>query len=96
MATYRRIYDSRHLQADCQEPGSAPEHYTLGNRVSATFTFYFTSVHTYRECRVSYKFVRKFAKNAGNSSLTSRQPGDVNSAEADRRATPVFIVRRVV
>jgi len=25
MATYRRVYDSRHLQADCQEPGSAPE-----------------------------------------------------------------------
>jgi len=22
---YRRVYDSRHLQADCQEPGSAPE-----------------------------------------------------------------------
>jgi len=21
---YRRVYDSRHLQADCQEPGSAP------------------------------------------------------------------------
>ena len=28
MATYRRVYDSRHLQADCQEPGSAPEPYT--------------------------------------------------------------------
>jgi len=27
MATYRRVYDSRHLQADCQEPGSAPEPY---------------------------------------------------------------------
>ena len=27
MAAYRRIYDSRHLQADCQEPGSAPEPY---------------------------------------------------------------------
>ena len=27
MATYRRVYDSRHLQADCQEPGSAPESY---------------------------------------------------------------------
>jgi len=26
MAAYRRVYDSRHLQADCQEPGSAPEH----------------------------------------------------------------------
>jgi len=27
MAAYRRVYDSRHLQADCQEPGSAPELY---------------------------------------------------------------------
>jgi len=27
MATYRRVYDSRGLQADCQEPGSAPEPY---------------------------------------------------------------------
>jgi len=23
MAAYRRVYDSRRLQADCQEPGSA-------------------------------------------------------------------------
>jgi len=34
MAAYRRVYDSRHLQADCQELGSAPQS-TLGNRVSA-------------------------------------------------------------
>ena len=27
MAAYRRVYDSRHLQSDCQEPGSAPEPY---------------------------------------------------------------------
>jgi len=27
MAAYRRVYDWRHLQADCQEPGSAPEPY---------------------------------------------------------------------
>ena len=27
MAAYRRVYDSRHLQAGCQEPGSAPEPY---------------------------------------------------------------------
>ena len=38
MAAYRQVYDSHHLQADCQEPGSAPEPYTLGNRVWATFT----------------------------------------------------------
>ena len=25
MTAYRRVYDSRHLQADCQEPGLAPE-----------------------------------------------------------------------
>jgi len=37
MAAYRRVYDSRHLQADYQEPGSAPEPYTLGNRVWAAF-----------------------------------------------------------
>ena len=28
MAAYRRVYDSRHLQANCQEPWSAPEPYT--------------------------------------------------------------------
>ena len=39
MAAYHRVYDSHHLQADCQEPGSAPEPY-LGNRVWATFTFF--------------------------------------------------------
>jgi len=27
MVAYRRVYDSRHLPADCQEPGSAPEPY---------------------------------------------------------------------
>ena len=27
MTAYRRFYDSRHLQADCKEPGSAPEPY---------------------------------------------------------------------
>ena len=27
MAAYRRVYDSRHPQADCKEPGSAAEPY---------------------------------------------------------------------
>ena len=27
MTAYRRVYESRHLQADCQEPKSAPEPY---------------------------------------------------------------------
>jgi len=25
MAAYRRVYDSHHVQADCQKPGSAPD-----------------------------------------------------------------------
>jgi len=37
MAAYRRVYDSHHLQADCQEPGSAPEPYTLGDQIWANF-----------------------------------------------------------
>jgi len=27
MAAYHQVYDSHHLQADCQEPGSAQEAY---------------------------------------------------------------------
>jgi len=37
MAAYRRVYDSRHLQADCQEPGSVLEPYA---RQSSTGYFY--------------------------------------------------------
>ena len=32
-AAYRRVYDSRHLQADCQEPRSTPEPYGRGIRI---------------------------------------------------------------
>jgi len=46
MAAYRRVYDSRHLQAHCQEPGSAPEP-SLGNRVWATFFIRLTRVFSY-------------------------------------------------
>jgi len=40
MAAYRRVYDSRHLQADCQEPGSAPEPYARLSSMS--YLFYLT------------------------------------------------------
>ena len=39
MAAYRRIYDSRHLQADCREPGSAPEQYTRQSSMGYLFTY---------------------------------------------------------
>ena len=38
MAAYRRVYDSRHLQGDCQEPGSAPEPYARQSSMGYLFT----------------------------------------------------------
>ena len=38
MAAYRRVYDSRHLQADCKNRNKLQSP-TLGNQVWATFTF---------------------------------------------------------
>jgi len=42
MVAYRRVYDSRHLQADCQEPGSAPEPYARQSSMCYPY-LYFTS-----------------------------------------------------
>ena len=39
MAAYRRVYDSRHLQADCQEPGSAPEPYARQSSIGRLYLF---------------------------------------------------------
>ena len=43
MAAYRRVYDSRHLQADCQKPGSGREPY-LGYRVWATLSLHYDTI----------------------------------------------------
>jgi len=45
MTAYRRVYDSRHLQADCQELDQL-QNPTLGNRVWATFTFLLHEIAT--------------------------------------------------
>jgi len=39
MAAYRRVYDSRHLQADCQEPGSALEPYARQSSMGYVYLF---------------------------------------------------------
>ena len=41
MAAYRRVYDSCHLQADYQEPGSAPERYVRQSSIGHAYYFYF-------------------------------------------------------
>ena len=40
MAAYRRVYDSPQLQADCQEPGSAPKPYARQSSVGYLYLFY--------------------------------------------------------
>jgi len=37
---------SNHLQADCQEPGSAPEPYARQPSTGYTFTFFYLSITT--------------------------------------------------
>jgi len=39
MAAYRRVYDTRHLQADCQEQGSAPGPYTRQSSTGYLYLF---------------------------------------------------------
>jgi len=39
MADYRRVYDSRHLQADCRGPGSAAEPYARQSSVGNLYLF---------------------------------------------------------
>jgi len=43
MAAYRRVYDSRHLQAHCREPGSAPE--PILSAVEYGLALRFTALH---------------------------------------------------
>jgi len=39
MAAYCQVYDLCHLQADCQEPGSAPEPYALQSSTSYFYLY---------------------------------------------------------
>jgi len=64
MAAYRRVYDSRHLQADCQEPGSAPEPYTRLSSMGYLYLFYNgVNVYELMLCSHSINLVKIFHKN---------------------------------
>ena len=39
MAAYPRVYDSSHLQADCQEPGSDPEAHARQSSMGYLYLF---------------------------------------------------------
>ena len=47
MAAYCRVHDSRHLQADCQEPGSAPEPYARQLCIGYLYLLMYISIHAH-------------------------------------------------
>ena len=55
MAAFLQVYDSRHLQADCQKPGSALEPYT--QQLSMGYLYLFLLIHTTVDTVVLYVFL---------------------------------------
>ena len=70
-AAYRRVYDSRHLQADCQEPGSAPGPYARQSSVGYLAEWLVTFSPTYRP--VNSPIISLFVGDAGGCCVQGRQ-----------------------
>ena len=54
MAAYRRVYDSHYLQADCQEPGSAPECYVQQSSMGDLTFFIQEALLLQTDCTTPY------------------------------------------
>jgi len=48
MAAYCRVYDSRHLQADCQKLGSASEHYAQSSSMGYLYLYLVSGTDVFR------------------------------------------------
>jgi len=66
MAAYRRVYDSRHLQADCQELGSAPEPYARQSSMGSLYLFNETVLYSNE---IVHTELAKSSRRAGNEAL---------------------------
>jgi len=71
MAADRRVYDSRYLQADCQEPGSAPEPYARQSSISYLYLYLYLvmggSVAEWLACWIQALVQIAVATLSGNS-----------------------------
>jgi len=61
MAACCRVYDPRHLQADCQEPGSALEPYARQSSMGYLYLFFIFHVGYRRACAVHGACTRRTA-----------------------------------
>ena len=66
MAAYRRVYDSRHLQADCQGPESAPEPYAWYSSMGHIYFLYCGSSD------FSMAVVNRFFIELNNANITTQ------------------------
>ena len=80
MAAYCQVYDSRKLQADCQEPGSAPEPHARESSTGYIFAKYRTVYETVEHLSVCPS-VPSFGRCVGLL-LWARWPGDTNCCMA--------------
>ena len=93
MAAYRRVYDSRRLQADCQEPGSAPEPYEY--RLPLPFSVFGRLSDVDASARGwVYAGALQQARRAGRRVATARRSDDVVATQSLPADIPQF--RRVV
>ena len=105
MAAYRRVYDSHHLQADCQEPGSAPE--PCARQSSMGYLYLFRGIIQYTTiCYIALfsvvtllQFLSLGLRHSSSlwlsllSLLTNTLPGpSASEVTTSRRYTNLFII----
>ena len=85
MAAYRRVYDSRHLQADCQGPGSAPELYAR----SSSMDYLFTTLHPFNGLFSRSTWVCRYQKDKTGLDLNeATDGGDVRPSQSTWAVSP--------
>ena len=87
MAAYRRVYDSRHQQADHQEPGSAPEPYARQSTMGYLYLFYFEHLFL-EEATLKQTPVRRSPGLVGDPHVSVddwMKPCDVSAQSTNRR-----------
>jgi len=69
MAAYRRVYDSRQLQADCQKPGSAPEPYARQSSMGYLYLYLYLYVPGRRHNGTGRQFCRRRSPETDTSDI---------------------------
>jgi len=78
---YRRVYDSRHLQADCQEPGSAPEPYARESSMGYFYLFYRAVTDIYNTLPLFNQLVAFLSRDRELRPMTLTFENDPNTAK---------------